>query len=96
MPTSVCRYCGIVTTCPVYLPLSKQLSVSLTGACPRIEALLLTLTTFGISGQEFVLAPVIAACWDFDTEGAIKQQVNIILVDATFWLPRLRSLRAAF
>lgn len=45
----------------------------------------LTLTASGISRQEFVLAPVIAAGWDFYSEGATKKHVIIIFVDAELW-----------
>lgn len=43
---------------------------------------MLSLTAFGISRQEFIVAPVIAAGWDFNTEGATKGHVIIIFVGA--------------
>lgn len=47
----------------------------------------LTLTAFGVSRQESILAPVIAAGLDFNMEGATKKYLIIIFVHTEFWLP---------
>lgn len=59
----------------------------------------LRLTASGTSRQEFVLAPVIAAGWDFYMEGATKKHVIIIFVDGEFWVlhvsdPSMQWVRA--